>query len=265
MRELEVVASVGAPWLLHVSACSGLVAATGVALASASLLKTIGASAENGQQKASPRRPLAIQADANVHDLVTAYPEALAVLIHAGFTQLASPLARQTLARAVSLRQACGMHGIDVDALVSRLRESCGLERLRRAASSEAPSTEPLVDPAGVPVEPKTSPALAASGRPLEGTLLLDVLHHVVDPELGIDIVDLGLVYGVDVLPPGRVRVRMTLTSPNCPSGVAIQARVEQILRGLEGVEDVDVSVTFDPPWSPERMSPEAREELGFA
>ncbi|MHB8416674.1 MAG: iron-sulfur cluster assembly protein [Myxococcales bacterium] len=254
MRELEIVASVTTPWLLHVSACSGLVAGTGVALASASLLATLGR-AETAEE---PGAPVIIEPEANVHALVTAHPEALPVLIRAGFTQLANPIARQTLARAVSLRQACAMHGKDVAALAAQIREACERDHLPPPKAVPSP-------PRGELRKEPAAPAPIATGGPLESAALLDLLHQVVDPELGLDIVELGLVYGVDVSPPGQVRVQMTLTSPHCPAGEGMAARVDQVLRALPGVEAVDVDLTFDPPWSPARMSASARSALGLA
>ncbi len=256
LRELEVVASLGAAWLLDVSAFSGIVAATGVALASASLLATIGAGRAT-QKGGEAVGPIAVEADANVYALVTAHPEALPVLVRAGFTQLASPLARGVLARAVSLRQACAIHGRDVEALVVKIREACGREHLSPPAPEAAP---PPRTPSEGPVPP-----LAAAGQPLDPAGLLQFLHRVVDPELGVDIVDLGLVYGVEVPAPGRVHVRMTLTSPHCPAGSGMAAQVDGLLRALPGITDVEVDVTFDPPWSPERMSSTARAALGLA
>lgn len=92
---------------------------------------------------------------------------------------------------------------------------------------------------------------------------VLDALTQVVDPELGVDIVSLGLVYGVDV-DAGEVNVTMTLTTPGCPLHEtitqAVRARVEQ----LQGVEAVFVRLVWEPPWTPQAMSAEARRQLGW-
>ena len=87
-------------------------------------------------------------------------------------------------------------------------------------------------------------------------------LTTVEDPELGLDIVSLGLVYEIAVY-AGRVRVRYSLTSMGCPMGPMIDRDIRETLEQLEGVEAVDAELTFDPPWSPERMSDEAKFLLG--
>lgn len=89
-----------------------------------------------------------------------------------------------------------------------------------------------------------------------------DALGNVIDPELGIDIVSLGLIYGV-AIESGRVDVLMTLTTPGCPMHGTIAADVEQTLRQLPWVNDVQVRVTYTPPWTPEMLTPKARMLLG--
>jgi metal-sulfur cluster biosynthetic enzyme len=92
---------------------------------------------------------------------------------------------------------------------------------------------------------------------------VFEALRAVEDPELGMDIVDLGLLYDVEVEGP-KVKVIHTLTSMGCPVGPMIQENVDQVVRALPGVEDVDVELTWDPPWSPEKMSDDAKFILGF-
>jgi metal-sulfur cluster biosynthetic enzyme len=87
-------------------------------------------------------------------------------------------------------------------------------------------------------------------------------LQLVDDPELGLDIVSLGLVYGMDVA-DGEVRVTMTLTTQGCPMHDAMVPAVEAALAGLPGVEHVSVDLVWDPPWTPERLSPLAALALG--
>ncbi len=93
---------------------------------------------------------------------------------------------------------------------------------------------------------------------------VLDMLHYVIDPELQANIVDIGLIYGVDLKPGGEVVVRMTLTSPGCPYGPTLLFQVRQALKALKGVREVAVQLVWDPPWGPEKMSEEIRLELGF-
>jgi metal-sulfur cluster biosynthetic enzyme len=90
-----------------------------------------------------------------------------------------------------------------------------------------------------------------------------DALRHVYDPELGINVVDLGLIYGLSI-ENGVVHLEMTLTSPGCPLGELIEDRVQQALGGLPGVTWVDLRLVWDPPWGPQRISKEALEALGW-
>ncbi|MEO6211572.1 MAG: metal-sulfur cluster assembly factor [Gemmatimonadaceae bacterium] len=88
-------------------------------------------------------------------------------------------------------------------------------------------------------------------------------LRRVKDPDLNLNIVDLGLVYGIAVTGP-KVSVDMSLTSPGCPSGPEIMTAAEQQIRALDGVEDVAVNLVWDPMWSPERIEPRIRAYMGF-
>lgn len=92
---------------------------------------------------------------------------------------------------------------------------------------------------------------------------VMEALKEVYDPELHYNIVDLGLVYEVKVH-DGNVHILMTLTTPACPIGPMIVEQIEENVRLLPGVRDVDVELTFEPMWTPDRMSEEARMELGL-
>ena len=92
---------------------------------------------------------------------------------------------------------------------------------------------------------------------------VIEALRQVEDPELGMDIVDLGLLYDVEVAGP-RVKVTHSLTSMGCPVGPLIQEDIDRVTRELPGVEDVDVELTWDPPWTPDKMSDDAKFILGF-
>ena len=92
---------------------------------------------------------------------------------------------------------------------------------------------------------------------------VLEVLRQVEDPELGMDIVDLGLLYDVAV-EDSTVKVIYSLTSMGCPAGPLIAQDIEGAVRQVEGVEDVELELTFDPPWTPDRMSDDAKFILGF-
>ena len=92
---------------------------------------------------------------------------------------------------------------------------------------------------------------------------VIDALRAVEDPELGMDIVDLGLLYDVE-LENGTVKVIHSLTSMGCPVGPMIQEGIHDAAAAVPGVEDVEVELTWDPPWTPELMSEDAKFILGF-
>jgi metal-sulfur cluster biosynthetic enzyme len=92
---------------------------------------------------------------------------------------------------------------------------------------------------------------------------ILELLRQVVDPELHMNIVDLGLVYGVNQV-DRTIQVEMTLTSPGCPYGPYILHGVKHSLLPMQGIDDVDIDIVWDPPWGPDKMTEEARLELGF-
>ncbi len=92
---------------------------------------------------------------------------------------------------------------------------------------------------------------------------LLEALRQVEDPELGMDIVDLGLLYDVEV-EDSSVKITYSLTSMGCPAGPLIAGDIERVAREVPGVEEVDLELTFDPPWTPDKMSDDAKFILGF-
>ncbi len=89
-------------------------------------------------------------------------------------------------------------------------------------------------------------------------------LKAVYDPEIPVDVYELGLIYDIKIFPVNNVYVLMTLTSPSCPSAGAIPSEIEQKIREIEGVNDVSVELTFDPPYTSDMMSEVAKLELGF-
>ncbi len=88
-------------------------------------------------------------------------------------------------------------------------------------------------------------------------------LKQISDPEVGVNIVDMGLIYSLE-LEDNKVGVYMTLNSPACPAGPRILGQIDSTLRELEGVEEVDINVVWTPPWSPDMLSEEAKDELGI-
>lgn len=102
------------------------------------------------------------------------------------------------------------------------------------------------------------NPAAATRGR------VIAALRKIHDPEIPINIYDLGLVYGLDVDAQGRVAIRMTLTAPGCPVAQSFPGQVEAAVAGVDGVSAAHVELVWDPPWSRDRLSEAARLELGL-
>ncbi len=94
---------------------------------------------------------------------------------------------------------------------------------------------------------------------------VLDALKEVYDPEIPVNIVDLGLIYGVEVSPEDKVKVTMTLTAPGCGMAHQIAMSAKQQVLQVQGVKDAAVTVVWEPPWDPSRMSEAAKKKLGMA
>ena len=90
------------------------------------------------------------------------------------------------------------------------------------------------------------------------------VLRSVYDPEIPVNICELGLIYGLEINAEGAIDIKMTLTAPSCPAAAAMPAEVEAKIRAIEGVIDAHVELVWDPPWDKSRMSEAARLELGL-
>ncbi len=103
----------------------------------------------------------------------------------------------------------------------------------------------------------------AEEGPPVDDGALIDALREVIDPELMINIVDLGLVYSINHT-DRKVHVEMTLTSPACPAGPQIIMQSKLALEKLNGVDTAEIKLTMSPPWTPARMTDEARDQLGI-
>ncbi|MGZ4108648.1 MAG: metal-sulfur cluster assembly factor [Actinomycetota bacterium] len=117
---------------------------------------------------------------------------------------------------------------------------------------------------AGIDVQQGDEPgAPSGNGEALTTERVLDALKNVYDPELGINIVDLGLVYDVAIT-EGNVHVEYALTTMGCPIGPLIEQQMQAILEQLPGVRLVDAEMVLRPPWSPEMMSEEAKAALGY-
>jgi len=93
---------------------------------------------------------------------------------------------------------------------------------------------------------------------------VVKAIKSVYDPEIPVDVYELGLIYEVNLYPINNVYILMTLTSPSCPSAEAIPGEIEQKVKAVEGINDVKVEITFDPPYTQDMMSEAAKLELGF-
>ncbi|HEY1125557.1 MAG TPA: SUF system Fe-S cluster assembly protein [Sphingobium sp.] len=112
----------------------------------------------------------------------------------------------------------------------------------------------------------KQQPAGTAAAEP-GGDLyeaIIEALKEIYDPEIPVNIYDLGLIYGVDVTPDGHAAVTMTLTTPHCPVAESMPGEVEMRVGAVPGVGHAEVNLVWDPPWDPQKMSDEAKLELGM-
>jgi len=93
---------------------------------------------------------------------------------------------------------------------------------------------------------------------------VLDALRDVYDPEIPVNIVDLGLIYGLELVDDDKVHVTMTMTFPGCPASAYLHEEVRMRVESMGGVDSVDVTVVWDPPWSPDMIAPHAKQMLGL-
>ena len=124
------------------------------------------------------------------------------------------------------------------------------------AAAPTAPSA---------PASPRPSAADRGPARPELEQKILDSLRNIYDPEIPMNIIDLGLIYGMDWDAAGGLTIRMTMTSPGCPAVEALTEEVATTARNASGVEKVQVEVVWEPPWGPDRMTEFARRQFGYA
>ncbi len=144
----------------------------------------------------------------------------------------------------------------DVDAVAppprARVEDAAGEDRPRRADYLEGflaatPPAQPAGEPGGVLYD-----------------AVIEALKEIYDPEIPVNIYDLGLIYGVDVTEGGHVVVTMTLTTPHCPVAESMPGEVEMRVMAVQGVGAAEVNLVWDPPWDPAKMSDEAKLELGM-
>jgi FeS assembly SUF system protein len=118
------------------------------------------------------------------------------------------------------------------------------------------------------PAENASSTPVPTAAAPADVDALrarvVDALRTVYDPEIPVNIYDLGLIYGIDIDAPGAVHLRMTLTSPGCPVAQTFPATVEGAVRAVAGVTGASVELVWEPPWGPDRMTEAAKLQLGM-
>jgi metal-sulfur cluster biosynthetic enzyme len=129
----------------------------------------------------------------------------------------------------------------------------------------ESTTHEPITEDHGRVTAEQDAPVEGASnGGPATEESVREALKHVVDPELGINIVDLGLVYDVEISEEGAISIEYTLTTMGCPIGPLIEHQMQSFLENVPGVTSVEAEMVFRPPWTPEMMSEEAKAALGY-
>ena len=143
-----------------------------------------------------------------------------------------------------------------------------GAARIASAPSSAAPSAALAAAAPSPAVDSPASPSPAAPVGNLGEEVVREALKQVIDPELFVNIVDLGLIYLVELKEKAEGRadvlVEMTMTSPACPAGPQLLHNSKEVLKRLEGVDDVEVKLVMTPPWTPDRMTDDARDKLGI-
>jgi len=119
------------------------------------------------------------------------------------------------------------------------------------------------VETAPVEVDASVGPSPDMERAQLEGRVI-EALREIFDPEIPVNIYELGLIYDVDITGMNEVRIQMTLTSPHCPVAESLPIEVETKTKAVDGVTDVAIDLVWEPPWTPDRMSEAAKLELGF-
>jgi FeS assembly SUF system protein len=136
-----------------------------------------------------------------------------------------------------------------------------GTKKLMPDTNEPKPPAEPPAPPADAALADKV--AQAEQAQTLEEQVIA-ALKTCYDPEIPVNIYELGLVYGIEVQPEGAVHLRMTLTSPACPVAGSLPPEVQRKIEAIPGVTSAKVDLVWDPPWTPDRMSEAAKLQLGF-
>lgn len=203
--------------------------------------------APSAEPASQPSRPGAVvTAQMTVAEALAAHPIVLELLLKRGFGPLATPDTRAAMAPITTIERASSFVGATPEDLVDYINRGIA------AAESAAP--------------PGQADALAVTmvDTSVDKHAVIEALEACYDPEVPVNIVDLGLVYDV-LVREGYARVTMSMTSPGCPAADMLEADVRKALRAIDGIDSVDVEVVEEPAWTPARMSPAARARLGMA
>ena len=119
-------------------------------------------------------------------------------------------------------------------------------------------------DPAETESEPETGPEVTGGGDPELRSRVIAALKEIYDPEIPLNIYDLGLIYRIDIDPDTNTSIDMTLTSPNCPVAESLPGEVENAAKAVDGIGDVQLELVWDPPWDMDRLGEAGRLELGL-
>ncbi len=125
------------------------------------------------------------------------------------------------------------------------------------------PNTEPHSEPHATSWTPDGEVAAPSAGRPSEDAII-EACATVYDPEIPVNIYELGLIYAIETDDQNRVKIEMSLTAPGCPSAQELPVQVREAVMAVDGVADCEVEVVWDPPWDPSRMSEDARLALNM-
>ncbi len=229
-------------------AASGFIQWAGIVLWADDLWRSIAVGKRTAKESRTPEKELAeITPKTKVAAVLERYPQTLEVFLRYGFAPLANPILRRTITKAVTIEQACRREGVEMEALLRDLRKAAGLDK------DETKKTQ----------EPTLKSTIPAN---FTEQLIWGALESCYDPEIPqANIVELGLVYGVRYdEKTGVAEITMTLTTPHCPVGEYILEQVRQSVGNVAGVKEVRIDLTFDPPWSLERIKPEIRQRLGL-
>ena len=129
----------------------------------------------------------------------------------------------------------------------TRARRSSASATISKASSRKSPPSRPTAEPGGDLYE-----------------AVIEALKEIYDPEIPVNIYDLGLIYDVEITPEHHAKVKMTLTTPHCPVAESMPGEVELRVGAVPGIGDAEVELVWDPPWDPQKMTDEARLELGM-